>query len=158
MCFLHGSEPLQAQLVGIQSFWYMHICTAPNPYSSYCHSPDGFGICVLFSSEPLLFDVSAGREVLAYVFLHGSEPNKIRFTPTGMFWYMCFFCTAPNLLPKCCHHFMVLVYVFFAQLRTCTFRCCVKFIVLVYVFFCTAPNRQNPKLYRFTLESSFFCK
>ena len=75
-CFLHSSEPLFVSYIRIILFWYMHYCTVPNRLFICYMNYTCFGICVLFSSEPLLFDVSAGREVLVYVF----------------------FCTAPNLL------------------------------------------------------------
>ena len=111
-------EPLFVSYIRIILFWYMHYCTVPNrlficymnytcflvyaflyssepPFLKLLATPS-FGICVLFSSEPLLFDVSAGERSFG----------------------ICVFCTARTYWNISITAFKVLVYEFFARLRT----------------------------------------
>ena len=67
--FLHGSEPYSLS-AGIKMLFLVYaLLHSSEPGSVITAFFFSFGICVLFSSEPLLFDVSAGREVLVYAFL-----------------------------------------------------------------------------------------
>ena len=97
--FLHGSEPFLDLFVPAQSFWYMRICTVPNPKGSYESEQIGFGVCV---------------------FLYSSEPNKPISIQYLMFWYMRYLHSSEPFINIDILGIRVLVYAVFVQFRTCS--------------------------------------
>ena len=96
----------------------MRICTAPNRVSDAQVKACRFGICVFVQLWTVYSFVTWTTFVLVYVFLHGSEPKILYIVDLDN----------------------VLVYVFFARLRTRVDGELISLNVLVYAC-CTDPNQ-----------------
>lgn len=111
------------------------FCTAPNLSKHNLSAYNRFGICIFVQLRTRILHIAIAQMVLVYACCSALNPFYLMFPQGEKFWHMCF-CTAPNQIKYDLHLLVCFgICVFFVQLRTHNWDTSHVTNVLVYVFF-----------------------
>ena len=157
-CFLHSSEPLFVSYIRIILFWYMHYCTVPNRLFICYMNYTCFGICVFVQLRTSILKSYQPPHVWLYALCSAPKPFQLMFPQGEKCWYMCFFAQLRTYWNISITAFKVLVYEFFARLRTFSNRqhqYLLSFGICVFLY-SSEPSIVSPPIICPVLVYAFF--